>query len=541
MKKILLIIGLFFTSITLFSQTEFTNIFDNVYKNVKFDTVSSGILHNRVIFSLANLKNYNDVPDTTNAKHFIQAYYELQNATVTKDKIFDRSIDELYLPMNIPNDSNINIGIIYSDYHIIDTNAFYNGKLLIIDSSIYINDTNSNPLFTKKTLFLSSPLINYTHNLYLNFSINSDYYFKNTEISINKLLINFGDGLSFREFIIDSNFNIIQNIIYSNYGEKIITLKGITEYGDTLTSFAKIFVRAKADLVEKERKADFYIVSDISYKGNGETTAIKGEAEMRVYYSDETVESKQIKRPILIVDGFDPGDKRQFEEDIVDNPADDKGGIWGLLKYEYNEDTIYLGDTLLKKGYDIIILNFPLIKVSNQHNSSFDPNGYYYRDGGSDFIERNALACIKAIDTINYFLKEFGSKEQLVIIGPSMGGQITRYALNYMEDSLPSRDYREHNTRLWVSFDSPHQGANIPLGAQAAVKYFGNISSDAYLKYDNILRSTAARQMLLLHLETYNKDNYSCSHDPLYSLYYNKVYDMGFLVNYEKLLFQMAV
>ena len=48
-----------------------------------------------------------------------------------------------------------------------------------------------------------------------------------------------------------------------------------------------------------------------------------------------------------------------------------------------------------------------------------------------------------------------------VVIGPSMGGLISRYALNYMESIGV-----DHETRLYVSFDTPHAGANVPIGFQ---------------------------------------------------------------------------
>ena len=57
-----------------------------------------------------------------------------------------------------------------------------------------------------------------------------------------------------------------------------------------------------------------------------------------------------------------------------------------------------------------------------------------------------------------------------------MGGQIARYALSYMEaNNLP------HNTRLYVSLDSPHNGANIPIGLQHFIKYFATETGDYQL------------------------------------------------------------
>ena len=49
--------------------------------------------------------------------------------------------------------------------------------------------------------------------------------------------------------------------------------------------------------------------------------------------------------------------------------------------------------------------------------------------------------------------------EKNIVIGPSMGGLISRYALNYMESQNI-----DHDTRLYISFDAPHTGANVPIG-----------------------------------------------------------------------------
>ncbi len=121
---------------------------------------------------------------------------------------------------------------------------------------------------------------------------------------------------------------------------------------------------------------------------------------------------------------------------------------------------------MINKGYDIVILNFPTYKTYD-----IDGNTKYIL-GGADAIQRNSKVCEKVIDTLNYILKGNNSQEQLVVIGPSMGGQITRYALKTMENNILDYDYRGHNTRLWVSFDSPHQGAYIPLSIQYFLDFF---------------------------------------------------------------------
>jgi len=100
------------------------------------------------------------------------------------------------------------------------------------------------------------------------------------------------------------------------------------------------------------------------------------------------------------------------------------------------------------------------------------------------------------VELINFINSEKVGSEELVIIGPSMGGLISRYGLAYMEEnSIP------HETRLYISFDSPHLGANIPIGFQYLINYFAKqLDNDqAQLVVDNVLNSPAAKEMLVDH------------------------------------------
>jgi len=59
----------------------------------------------------------------------------------------------------------------------------------------------------------------------------------------------------------------------------------------------------------------------------------------------------------------------------------------------------------------------------------------------------------------------------------------------------------EHQTGLWVSFDSPHLGANIPISFQYAINYIAEQTGDADMQSmrDVQLNSPAAKQLLLDH------------------------------------------
>jgi hypothetical protein len=102
------------------------------------------------------------------------------------------------------------------------------------------------------------------------------------------------------------------------------------------------------------------------------------------------------------------------------------------------------------------------------------------------------------VDFIQKINAEKTSDNELIIAGASMGGLVVRYALTYME-------YYgiDHQTKLFISVDSPQEGANVPLGIQYMVKYLNSdlLEVLAALKNaeDTMLNSDAAKEMLLYH------------------------------------------
>ena len=181
-------------------------------------------------------------------------------------------------------------------------------------------------------------------------------------------------------------------------------------------------------------------------------------------------------KPIFFVDGFDPGDGRTI-------PL-----MYSLLNF--GTPTQNLAELVRDQGFDLVVLNFPT------YTSSSD--GSTLIDGGADFIQRNAFILTELITTINAM--KTGS-EQNVLIGPSMGGLISRYALRYMEQNA-----LDHDTRLYMSFDSPHRGANVPIGIQYLFNYMlnGDPAITAIEPVVNgLLNSAAAKQMLVDHFSSH--------------------------------------
>ncbi|HLS70656.1 MAG TPA: T9SS type A sorting domain-containing protein, partial [Chitinophagaceae bacterium] len=243
---------------------------------------------------------------------------------------------------------------------------------------------------------------------------------------------------------------------------------------------------------------------DLKFKGYDENIATQGFGNYRIFYRKLNgtwdVCADNIVKPVIIIDGFDPGDERRILKRFKNGKT--QPGIWDMLKFKDGGDfpvSQHLGDSLRSLGYDVIVLNFPEYPILETGIN---------RDGGADYIERNAMVLVRLIQMVNAELALSNSEEELVIIGPSMGGQIARYALTYMEEQedLGNPDMN-HNTRLYVSFDSPHLGANIPLSLQRSIYAlaFGLNHQDAKDSYNQQIRSVAARQMLIEQMGGLNK------------------------------------
>lgn len=205
------------------------------------------------------------------------------------------------------------------------------------------------------------------------------------------------------------------------------------------------------------------ITATIGYQGYEESQEYFGQGEYQIFLDNL---DGVLDNPIIFIDGFDPGDSR----DITD--------MYNSLDFDGDN----LADILRDEGFDPVALNFPLYTT--------DGNDI---DGGADYIQRNAMVLIELINTIN--AQKIGNQE-LVVVGPSMGGLIARYALSYMEANSI-----DHDTRLYISMDSPHLGANIPISLQYLINYLAKEQGifEAQIAVDEVLNSPAAKEMLIDH------------------------------------------
>ncbi|GGZ14889.1 hypothetical protein CP967_03075 [Streptomyces nitrosporeus] len=181
-----------------------------------------------------------------------------------------------------------------------------------------------------------------------------------------------------------------------------------------------------------------------------------------IYYSP--LNRRQLVRPVILSDGFSGG-------------PSDLDQLWQGL--EENGDFRFISE-LHATGRDVIILGY---------------------DDRTASITENADT---AIDCVRRALSERVGRSKLVVGGFSMGGLITRYALARMErdPALP-----DHEAALYLSYDTPHEGAWLPVSLQAFTHFAADNWGEAPLvgeklrQFSALLNSPAARQMARWHVE----------------------------------------
>jgi hypothetical protein len=151
--------------------------------------------------------------------------------------------------------------------------------------------------------------------------------------------------------------------------------------------------------------------------------------------SDKYILDNKITKAFLICEGFDFTNENDIESAYRHVDGD-------FFRKEDGKSDIPLNENMLtelrKRGYDIICLNL-LDNIS--------------------LIQYNAALYQALIVEIQNQLTASGSKHQITASGWSMGGLITRYALTKME-----YEGINHKVDKFITFDSPHRGANVPLG-----------------------------------------------------------------------------
>lgn len=494
---------------------------DSLLNNQGYDSIvastylNTGVLWDKVYphVNLLGHQGFND-DDTAKGMDGFQAYLDLfYSATDTTNMIGFDSLGALYKHFQVAYDA-LPIMTMAYQYQMLKLTAFTDSLICLVDSQLVLCDSNINP-FEAKTLWMAS-------TRFLEVPTNEDFqvvipgylFFSNASASSETIIdmqIDFDDGQGYRSVSLDQ----VLSVQYTGEGEdsKIVKLKWNTSGGYKHASFLWKTTQActypAADPAPWPVITRNYTVNYIDYYGNiGQhsfTRTIENLIQASIPYNGKRAEGKayvhyhdgadlslkKFSKPIIFVEGLDLEDvylpksvgmlsttlyglEAPFNSFSSSVRLGSAGWpqLWGCDDDGLFDAARPFLDSLHAEGYDIIMLDFV---------------------DGADYIQRNAFLLVELIEQIN--ANKIGN-EPNVIIGASMGGQIVRYALSYMENNnIP------HCTRLNVSFDSPWTGAHMPLGLQCFFDYQTHHGKSGSAREAlNGLHRPAPKQLLNYHI-----------------------------------------
>lgn len=425
------------------------------------------IIYDRV-FGISNATSIKKEDVSTN--YFYQVYQEIQRADflerLPKLEKLKENANKGFAQNVIP------LSILISGFEKINQESINSKSVFINSNQQFEAKQNANNIFDEYQINIIASILSKSDSKNVTFVLNEDMIFNTTSRKIENISLKINNEIQWRTIQINSPFSVN----FTTTGKQIIKSKITFTNGDTIEQSFYINVNnKKKNSTYRTTNETFLpnVVTDITatipYQGQGENQAFFGQGEYEIFLDTN---DGILDKPIFLVDGFDPGDTR------------DIATLYSSLDYGTGQN---LADYLRTEGYDIVLLNFPTYTRANTTTVV---------DGGVDFIQRNAFILVELINQIN---AQKAGNHKNVVIGPSMGGLISRYALRYME-----MNNLNHDTRLYISFDSPHQGANVPIGFQHLFNYmaYGPLGITAVQPIvDGLLKSPAARQMLIDHFE----------------------------------------
>ncbi|MBK6765729.1 MAG: hypothetical protein IPG71_05160 [bacterium] len=421
--------------------------------------LESGILYD-LVAPLSGIERFDGglAAEPTTFAAWAQVAHELRRASLASSALPDRSVLRALRQEAQRTDGHPLIFLAYDYLRVID--GVDRDKLIEMQGNKVIGLRTE--WLTERRVAAMTSLHDWTyHGSSVRFDLDlREGYFSNLAPA-EKVEVDFDDGAGYRD--ITGSAEVV--VRYAATGEKTLAARLTLTSGEVLVARTRFDVRS---LDAPPPSATWSLTASHSVSGPNAT----GEAYI-LYAPGHTM----LERPVVLVEGLDLDNSRNWDE------------LYDLMNQEL------MIESLLELGFDAVVLNYG--------NSTVH-------------VQNNAFLVQELIEELN---SATGGVYPLVIVGTSLGGLATRYALTYMEaNSLP------HNVSRFLSVDSPQNGANIPVGIQHWADFFAGESDEAAASRD-ALNTPAARQMLLYHFGS--SGGGTANADPMFTAFQAELAGLG--------------
>ena len=391
----------------------------------------------------------------------------------------------------------ISVPLMYHNYNDLRPDAVAAGLMTVNNEQIYDVAGRSSSPYRSQTLFIAAPSISFSNKPVTTFYFGCDVIFTNvngqfcstvigpgpgpvgtsTSTGVNRLspvapptyvvAVDFADGAGYRNITLGTPIN------------QSWALTGIYRIKVKITGSNGIVMQSWFDFQVNKVPCTgcLYTAANVQKLNNSlfDANTVTGgnntynDGALVSYVLSKNNNTGFIKKPLIIMPGFNSTriapriEQYTTISDFIFNINSFSG------EYNFNRQ---LDDIA---SYDLVFVQ-------------------YYN--GADDIIRNADLLQSVISVINA-QKPTGSFDN-VIIGMSMGGLVSRYALADISKNgfRLNRSNKNSQTRLLITHDSPHRGANVPLGLQNFARRFTSAPGYVVGTVVEIITDKAIIQML---------------------------------------------
>lgn len=438
---------------------------------------------------LVELSNY-DGRTLTDSNYISLIDYEnilrsIRSASVSTLKPFDK-VENIMTSFTGDNDNtSLKMSVAFYKYNRIKANALEDGLIEFDEtlgklSDVYNAGTWVNPYEEGNLVAFAFNRSVVNLRTTLSLELTSAFMFSNNTDNIRYILLNAGDGRGWRKITINTPIDIH----YTTAGEKEVIVRIVTKNQGELVAHSKLLAQLPAP-----NNAPTLTIPFTEYEAQPIDTVYNGTTVSATLLLS-AIDGNNIKKPFIFVEGFDPGSS-------LDSTS--RYGITSIDMINYQAWT----EKIKANNYDLIYVNW--------HNSLAD-------------IRANAALLEKILNIINQDKHNNGSEEKNILMGHSMGGLISRYALCDME----SRN-ETHEVTTYVSYDSPHLGVNLPVGVlyfiPQALSLIHNITTHTWAGILSSGKLSNAEQLLSDVIHAQSVRQMSMNYVNLDGTIDNRVYD----------------
>lgn len=420
------------------------SVIEHIFEHLDKERVPTGFLSDYAT-DIVDLSQYDGVQlvdsNYVSAEILNCILRSIRSANVTATSPFPKvsSIFEYYSATaeKVSDIHSTNVCLAAFQYNYLPEDAVEAGKIEYTGGQVYDKFSSDgswvNP-YESAYLLAFSPLDNYLSSGRVTFRFPSGCILTNLDIS--SIEFDSGTGNGFEAVMAGGSATAV-------YSEGIydLTIRITLRDGQELTGHSKISVVDYRPPISLSNESALVSEHEFSY----------GSRPVRATVTLKRQVLGSVTKPFIIVNGFNP--KELFKDEDDPNRSIYKKYERAIGKSSYTNLTSYMVDK-------------DLVCVDWENNEAS--------------IEENGELLIQIINWVNSIKN---GDEPNVVMGESMGGLVARYALRTMEISGTS-----HQTAIYISYDSPHQGVNVPIGAQYLAAYARDFAS----RYKFVMKWIAA-------------------------------------------------